>query len=342
MRLVGGQMDLWGKRVRHMRARTIISSCAIGVCLGMAGQAHATGTVAGTNIDNLATATFDLPGGGSSTVTSNTVTLKVDELLDVTLASADPGDVTTSPSATNQILKFTLTNTGNGNEKFALSAVDTAGGDDFNPAVTSIVIDANGNNAYDAGIDTVYVAGSNEPDLAPDTSVTVFVLSTIPAGVANSDRGRIDLSATAMTGSGAPGTSFAGQGQGGGDAVVGVSGAQAGDDGYFVVSSATLSLTKSASVADPFGGSTQVPGATITYTLVAAAAGSGSVANVQVGDSIPAGTSYKPNSLTLDAIGLTDATDGDAGRFNINAITVGLGSVAAGSSHTITFQVSID
>lgn len=341
MRLVGGQMDLQGKRVRLMRARTIISSCAIGACLGIAGQAHAAGTIAGTNIDNVATATFDLPSGGTSTVSSNTVTLKIDEILDVTLASADPGDVPTSSSATSQILKFTLTNAGNGNEKFALSAVDTAGGDDFNPAVTSIVID-DGNGSYDPGTDTVYVTGSNEPDLAPDTAVTIFVLSTIPGGATNGNRGRIDLSATAMTGSGAPGTSFAGQGQGGGAAVVGATGAQAGDDGYYVVSAATLSLTKGASITDPFGGTTQVPGATITYTLVASAAGSGSVANVQVGDGIPAGTTYKPNSLVLDSSGLTDATDADAGRFSGGAISVGLGNVAAGASHTITFQVSID
>jgi uncharacterized repeat protein (TIGR01451 family) len=188
----------------------------------------------------------------------------------------------------------------------------------------------------------VYVSGSNEPSLAPDTSITIFVLSSIPAGVANGNRGRIDLSATAMTGSGTPGTSFASQGQGGGDAVVGATGAEAGDDGTFIISSASLSLTKSATVLDPFSGSQHVPGATITYSLVALASGSGNVANVQIGDSIPAGTTYKTNSLTLDGGGLTDATDGDAGRFGTNAISVGLGTIAAGSSHTITFQVTID
>jgi uncharacterized repeat protein (TIGR01451 family) len=314
----------------------------LGAYVGLAGPAHAAGTVAGTNIDNVATATFDLPGGGTSTVTSNTVTLKVDELLDVTVASADPGDVVTSPSATNQVLKFTLTNAGNGNEKFDLATVETGGGDDFNPSVTSIVLDSNGNNAYDAGIDTIYVAGSNEPDLAPDTSLTVFILSSIPGSVANGDRGRVDLTATAKTGSGSPGTSFSGQGQGGGDAVVGATGASATNNGFYAIAAATLSLVKSATVTDPFSGNKQIPGATITYTLVASASGSGSLANVQVGDTIPTGTTYKPNSITLDGNGLTDATDADAGRFSSNAITVGLGSVAAGSSHTITFQVAID
>lgn len=335
-------MDLWGKGAASARARILLSSCAFGACVGLAAPAHATGTVAGTNINNVATASFDLPGGGTSTVTSNTVTMKVDELLDVTVASADPGDVVTSPSATNQVLKFTVTNAGNGNEKFALTTVDTAGGDDFNPGVTSIVLDSNGNHAYDAGVDTVYVSGSNDPDLAPDGSITVFVLSTIPGSVSNGNRGRVDLTATAKTGSGTPGTSFAGQGQGGGDAVVGATTATATHNGFYAISAATLALVKSASVADQFGGSKQVPGATVTYTLVASASGSGSVANVQVNDSIPTGTTYKASSLTLDGSGLTDATDGDAGRFSSNAISVGLGSVTAGSSHTITFQVSIN
>jgi uncharacterized repeat protein (TIGR01451 family) len=335
-------MYLWGKGAASARARIFLSSCALGASIGFARPALAAGTVAGTNIDNVATATFDLPGGGTSTVTSNTVTMKVDELLDVTVASADPGDVVTSPSATNQVLKFTVTNAGNGNEKFGLATIDTSGGDDFNPTVTSIVLDTNGNHAYDAGVDTVYVAGSNEPDLAPDASITVFVLSTIPGSVTNGNRGRVDLTATSKTGSGTPGTSFAGQGQGGGNAVVGATTASATHNGFYAISAATLSLVKSASVADQFGGTTQVPGATITYTLVASANGSGSVANVQVSDSIPTGTTYKTNSLKLDGGGLTDATDGDAGHFSSNSIIVGLGSVAAGSSHTVTFQVSID
>ena len=324
------------------RARQFISMIALSAGLACATSAQATGTIAGTAIDNVATATFDLPGGGTSTVSSNTVTLTVDELLDVSVASADPGDVPAAPSATGQVLKFTLTNAGNGSEAFELNAIETAGGDDFNPSATSIVLDSNGNNAYDAGIDTVYSAGSNDPVLAPDASITVFVLATIPGGVANGDRGRIDLTAAAVTGSGAPGASFAGQGQGGGDAVVGATGADGEDDGYFVISAATLSLTKSATVVDPFGGATQVPGGTITYSLVASASGSGSVANVQVSDSIPAGTTYKPNSIKLDGGGVTDATDADAGRFTGTAINLDLGTVAAGSSHTITFEVEID
>lgn len=307
-----------------------------------AAPAAAAGTPAGTIINNVATATYETPGGVEDEVTSNTVTLTVDELLDVAVASADPGDVATTPGATGQVLRFTITNAGNGSEAFRLTARGNDGSDDFDPAITSIVIDSNDNGAYDAGIDTAYVADSNDPVLAPDTSLAVFILSSIPADAADGARGRADLAAAARTGSGTPGTSFAGAGQGGGNAVVGATGADAEDDGTYLVSRATVSFVKSASVADAFGGVTKVPGSTITYTLAATISGSGSLANVRVVDSIPAGTSYKPGSLSLGGAALTDAADGDAGNFTGSGIAVALGNVAAGSSRTITFQVKID
>src|SRR4051812_27961363 len=122
MTLLSGSAASW-------RAPFGIATVGLLAALGAgATPAHAAGTVAGTKIDNSATATFDLPGGGTSTVTSNTVSVRVDELLDVGVASADPGDVTTSPGATAQDLKFKVTNAGNGSEGFKLTAQDTLGG----------------------------------------------------------------------------------------------------------------------------------------------------------------------------------------------------------------------
>jgi uncharacterized repeat protein (TIGR01451 family) len=308
----------------------------------MSAPAWAAGTPAGTKVSNTATATYERPGGEEATVTSNTVELNVDELLNVTVASGDPGDVGTLPSATGQVLKFTVTNSGNGSEAFALAANDQLGGDDFNPSVTSLVFDTNGNGAYDAGVDTVYVPGTNDAVLAADASITVFVLATMPGGAGDAQRGGIGLTATARTGSGDPGTVFVGAGTGGGDAVAGATRATAADEGYFRVSSATINLTKSAAVADPFGGATQVPGSVITYTLVATVNGSGSLANVRISDPVPAGSTYEPNSLKLNGSSVTDAADGDGGRFASNAITVALGTVAAGSSNTVTFNVKIN
>src|SRR4030095_13657850 len=118
------------------------------------------------------------------------------------------------------------------------------------------------------------------------------------------------------------------------------------DDGYYVISAATLSLVKSATVVDPFSGTSQVPGSTITYTLVASASGSGSVANVVVNDNIPTGTTYQTGSITLDGNAQTDANDGTDDSQYVSTgtlhVSVGLGSVTAGGSHTITFKVKID
>ncbi len=316
----------------------LAAACA-GLC---AGPALAAGTPAGTNITNVATATYELPGGGEASVDSNSVTLKVDELLDVSVAWGDPADVAATAGATAQILKFTVTNGGNGAESFTLGTIANGGGDDFDPAVTSIVLDTNGNGAYDAGVDTVYSSGSNDPQLDPDQSVAVFVVSTIPAAAGDGHRGRVDLTAVAKTGSGAPGTSFAGLGQGGGNAVVGATGADAEDDGYYRVAKATVAFVKSATVADAFGGTAAAPGSIITYSLAATVSGSGSLANLRVADPVPAGTTYQPGSLTLEGGALTDAADADAGSFTGTAVNVALGTVAAGSTKTITVQVKID
>lgn len=324
---------------RKYAALAAVSAASFGL---FAVPAFAAGTPAGTNITNVATATYELPGGGEASVDSNIVTLKVDELIDVSVAWGDPADVATSPGLTGQILKFSVTNGGNGTEAFRLATVSNGGGDDFDPSVVAVVLDTNGNGGYDAGVDTVYVSGTNDPQLDPDQSIAVFVLSTILAGATDGQRGRVDLTAVARTGSGAPGASFAGLGQGGGDAVVGATGGDGEDDGYYRVAAASVAFVKSAAVADAFGGTAAAPGSTVTYTLAATVSGTGSLANLRVADAVPAGTTYKAGSLALDGGPLTDADDADAGRFTGTSINVGLGNVAAGTTRTITFQVRID
>jgi uncharacterized repeat protein (TIGR01451 family) len=233
-----------------------------------------------------------------------------------------------------------VTNNGNGSEAFRLTANPTIGGDQFDPTVTSVVID-NGDGVFGPG-DTVYVAGSNDPVLAPDASVTVFIVSTIPPSAADGNRGFADLTAAAVTGTGAPGTSFAGAGQGGGNAVVGATGADSTDRGAYIVQSSTISFVKSALVVDPFGGTRPVPGAVVTYTLVATVSGSGSLSNAAISDPIPANTTYQAGTITLQSAPLTDATDGDVGQLASGAISVSLGTVAAGQTRTITFKTKIN
>ncbi|WP_293884299.1 hypothetical protein [Sphingomonas sp.] len=304
--------------------------------------ALATGTSAGTTITNTATATYTNSVGQPVSVPSNKVDLKVDEVINVKVASADPGDVSAFSGGTNQILSFNITNTGNGSEAFRLAPVNAIGGDAFDPSTTSIVLDTNHNGVYDAGVDTVYAAGSNDPVLAADGSIRAFILSTIPGTATDGQRGQTDLTATAVTGTGPAGTVFTGVGDGGGDAVIGTSTGVGRDKGFYIVSAATVSFVKSATIADPFGGTRSVPGSVITYTLVATVSGSGALSNLAVTDPIPAATTYVVGSLTLQGAALTDATDSDAGEFSGTAIAARFGGVAAGQTRTVTFKTKIN
>ncbi len=300
-------------------------------------------TAAGATIENTATASFDTPDGGPRTsVPSNTVSIQVDELIDVVVDNTDPAAVAARNGAVRQVTTFTVTNTGNGAESYRLVATGALTGDDFDPTDLSIVLDSNGNGRYDEGTDAVYAPGGNDPELTPDQTLRAFVLATIPASAADGSVGRVQLTATSLTGTGAPGTVLAGRGVGGGDAVIGANGADDADVGQYRVSAAAVALTKTQAVADPFGGTRTVPGSTITYTLTATVSGSGSVSGLSVSDPVPTGTTYVPASLTVGGAGRTDAADGDGARFDANGVTVTLGTVPAGESRSVSFRVKVD
>lgn len=301
--------------------------------------ANASGVTAGTLIQNTASATYT-SGTATGSVQSNTVTVRVDELLDVAVAG-----LTTTPVATGStsaVLAYSVTNTGNGSEAFTLTVNPTVAGNGFDATVQQVVIDTNGNGTYDPGTDQALASGSPTPAIAPDGSLAVFVIVALPAGATDGQTSQVRLTADAVTGTGTPGTVVAGQGQGGGDAVVGASGGTGNALDSLIATLATVSLVKSATVLDPFGGSQPVPGAVVTYTLTATVNGTGQATNVHITDIIPVGTTYQAGTLTLDAAALTDTTDADAGTASASGVDVNLGTVAGGSTKTVTFGVKIN
>jgi uncharacterized repeat protein (TIGR01451 family) len=301
---------------------------------------QAGGVLAGTLIENTAEARYTV-GGITRTTPSNTVTITVDEILDVNVSTLDAGNV--ALTGNGAVLAFQLKNTGNGPESFILAADPALAGDDFNPAVTAIAYDDNGNGVYEAGVDPLISTGSLSPELAADGSLSVFVLVAFDSPLpADADLADVRLTATAATGSGTPGTVFAGQGTSGSDAVVGATTALDGDLGHLIAQLSGVTLVKSASVLDPFLGSQAIPGAIITYRLVASVAGSATIENLVIADPIPAGTTYVSGSLTLDANGLSDASDSDAGEADGSDVSVTIASSGSGSEHTVTFQVQIN
>lgn len=307
--------------------------------LTWAHPAFAGGTSAGTVVSNTASATYD-ESGTPRTVQSNTVTLLVDELLDVTATTLGSGTATVTSSAT--ALPFHIANTGNSDETFALAATSAVAGNGFDATVEGIVIDSNANGVYDAGVDQILATGAATPSLAADGGLTVFVLVSLPVATADGATGEVRLTASAATGSGTPGTAFAGSGTGGGDAVVGLSTATANALAPVVARSAAVTLSKSAAIVDPFGTQRIVPGTVITYSLLAQVAGTGSVPGLRITDAIPSGTSYRPGTLTLDGAAVTDAADGDAGQASASGVDVALATIAAGTSRTVTFKVTIN
>jgi uncharacterized repeat protein (TIGR01451 family) len=166
---------------------------------------------------------------------------------------------------------------------------------------------------------------------------------TVPEGVSDTQTTNVDLTAEAVTGSGTPGTAFAGAGVDGGDAIVGNTGALATARGSLVNTAASVALVKSVTLRDPFGGTSAVPGTIASFAIEARVSGTGSIANLVVTDAIPDGTTYVPGTLALDAATLTDAADGDAGTASdASGINVTIGDLVAGSRSTVTFDVVLD
>ncbi len=313
--------------------------------VALGSESLAAGTPAGTVIENTATVSFDV-GGTPLSVDSNTTTLTVDERIDVTVTVQSP-QVLVAANDTNRELLFTVTNTGNGTETFQLAIDSVIAGNDFDPvpAVPAIYFDTDGSGDFNVG-DQAYTPGSNDPVLLADESVDVFLINDIPGTVLNGQIGRSELTATSATGTGAPGTEFAGQGDNGVDAIIGTTGGEAADLGEYLVSEVAVSVTKAQAVTDPFGGSEPLPGSTITYTITVEVTSTGTASTSVLSDAIPTFTTYVPNSMTLNGSPLTDAADADAGEFNtagIPSVVVQLGDLTQTDGiQTIVFEVQID
>ena len=308
-------------------------------------DAHAVGAPAGTNIDNTAQVTYSV-GSVSATASSNTSSIKVAEIIDVVVTLQTPS-VPVLAGATQKAMVYRITNTGNGPETFHLTMTSAIAGDDFDPvpAAPSIYYDTDGSGDLSSG-DVPYTAGSNDPVLNADAFVTVLVVNDIPAGVIDGNRGFSRLTAASRTGTGTPGTVFAGLGVGGTDAVDGTTGGNGVATGTYLVAGIAVNAVKSQAVADQFGGTRPVPGARINYSIVVSATGNGTASSVVFSDNIPANTTSVPGTLRLNNTVLSDAADADAGDFS-NApsarVRVTLGNLTqASGSETIQFAVTIN
>jgi uncharacterized repeat protein (TIGR01451 family) len=326
---------------------------------------HAIGTDAGLSIQNTATATFDVSGTPQTTVLSNTVLTLVDELLDSVVVDDIGGPIAVGTPEAGSVLQYTITNNGNGSEEYKIIADVAIAEGGFDPTLIQIYLETNAVPGLQTGGDTPYVSGVSNPTLAEDESLTVYVVSDIPSGLSQGDDGEVQLRAVSATIEAnaatddpndpawpVPGVSYAGQGDGGGDAVVGTSNDPSNllnrTTATYEVSDAVVSITKSTiTVVDPFLGTTLVPGSIITYQLLVTVAGSGSADSLVISDPLPVELEYQPGTLTVDGVAEDDdfapaGTDNSGFVSATTTIVVDQGSVVGGSPViTITYDAAI-
>ena len=318
------------------------------VTLSLPPPARGAGTPANTDISNQATVNYTA-GGTPYVATSNVVVVTVDEVLSMTLTWQDGANVTVNSPDIDQVLTYLLTNTGNGTDTYNFTTDNSLGGDNFDPTNTRVYFDTDLNGSFSGG-DTLYVFGVNDPILAADAAVMIFLVNDIPAALATGNTGDVGLTGTSTTGAGAIGTKFLGLGDSGTDAILGTSGGTVTAIATYVVTDVILTIVKAQTITDPFGGTDPVPGATISYTVTITTTGPGTATGVEFTDPIPTFTTYVNNTLTLDdgggAVALTDGADLDAGDVGVTTagtVTVAISDLTNASPvQTITFDVTID
>ncbi|MDF7777137.1 DUF11 domain-containing protein [Sphingomonas sp. AOB5] len=345
-----------------------------------ASPAFAQETPAGTSINNQATVTYSV-GGSNQSSTSNTATFVVDKK--VNLAVAEVGGTATKVSigSTDQVTTFTVTNLTNATQDIRLTgdqqtvSIPLLGTDDFNVTNIRVFVDSNGNGTYDAGVDTAtYI-----DELAPDATVTVFIVANIPntAGIhtaivglkgtvaAGGTSGSLgaDLVATSLLTPDSPTTV---------DIVFADDanlldqlrdGSQWAFDAYTIDSAAVTGTKTARVVSDPYNllvNPKAIPGATVEYCISVANAGPGIATSVAISDAIPANTTFVSGSIAVGGLGVgqcllngtpeddnntgADETDLYGGYYDSGTHTVHatLGSVLPLVPLNISFRVTIN
>ena len=281
----------------------------------------AAGTASGTSITNRATVEYQVNSvdqteiesspTGNSTAGSGMgedTTFLVDNKVDLTVTATDGAIVSVTPGSNAQVLTYSVTNNGNTVQDYSLAATHSSTGafgetETFDATNVNVYVeDGTTPGSYQSGEDTE----TRIDELAPDASITVYVVADIPVGQVNNDVSSLDLTATTRDG-GSTGVegSVTSETTGADDPasvdVVFADGAGTADsandgkhsdlDGY-KCASASLTVTKSTLViSDPINGSSNpkaIPGAIIehTITVVNASSAGATATSIQVSDDL--------------------------------------------------------
>jgi len=286
---------------------------------GLVSAASAAGTASGTVINNSATVAYQVGGISQSPVTSANVTFVVDTKVDLSVARTDSATVKVTPGSTNQVLSFTVTNTGNTTLDFSLGQLAVSSGT-TNTADYDLNGVGDGDDTFDASNIRIFVENGTTAgfqaaedtatfidELAADASVTVYIVVDIDLARVNGDISSHYLIATAAEG-GTAGSEGAvltedsgadnkdtvqvvfGDGPGSDVANDGARDGKHSSQNDFEVTTAALTVTKSSVViSDPLNNTTnpkRIPGAVVEYSIIITNTAGTQATNITVMDDL--------------------------------------------------------
>jgi len=297
-------------------------------------HALAAGTVAGTDIINLATVNYDVSGNPQTLIesspTGNTTpgatngedtTFEVDNRVDFTLVQVGAAHTDVAPGDTDDFVEFLLTNEGNAPMDFRLVATQMGSGDGAVNTLVDTDVDMSNVRVRVGNGGGVPVLGdlSYVDEILPDGTVTIYVFADTGLALVHDDIANLELEATAAAAGVASTLGGDVSHTAGADdpTVIDIvlangplvlpdigDGTESDRDG-FRVQSASLEITKLATViSDPFNDTTNpkaIPGAVVEYVITVDNIGTENADVVVITDTLSADV-----SLILDLYGAGD------------------------------------
>jgi len=177
-----------------MKLNQKIMALAATAAVGFSGQALAAGTTAGTTVTNEASLTFEVSGNTQTPLTSN-ASFQVDNRVDMTITTTT-ASVKVIPNDT-VTFSYTLTNTGNADQVFELSIINSADAtaDDGDIAFTGTTFDNAVNGTITNGN---YITVLEDQTATFDVSVTVPLTRDAGVNIANAEEFILLTKATAV------------------------------------------------------------------------------------------------------------------------------------------------
>ena len=367
-------MKIKGKAYKYINRNTpkIIFIFSLFLILFYSKIIFAKGVVAGTDISNKVTVNYMIngeaqtpiessPSGNSASGIGNgkSTDFKVDRKIDLLITST--GNAEVELGDTQAKLDFILQNEGNDTQEFLLITDSNITTDDYDIShcsaeITSVTGEALPSNR---------LLSSGNVLIEPDQQVKVSIKCDIPLSKEGQPiiAGQVStLSLLAIAEKNADGSAT--RETAGADSfdkvdTVFVDGAGTDDLAYdaayssrgnYIISSNTalpkLNIEKTIiEVKDLQGGNNATSGSEISYRINVTTVGKGVINDVSITDVTPEDMTYKPASIKLDGIHLTDEADADKGNFGAtlpNTATVNLGNVVAGSQYEIQISYVVD